>query len=47
MWSGSKEESALVVIDDRTLKLKKVIKGPDIITPTGKFNIHNTVEDVY
>jgi len=47
VWSGSKEESALVVIDDRTLKLKKVIKGPDIITPTGKFNIHNTVEDVY
>ncbi|MFO1494828.1 MAG: cytochrome D1 domain-containing protein [Lysobacterales bacterium] len=47
VWSGSKEESALVVIDDRTLKLKKVIKGPDIVTPTGKFNIHNTVEDVY
>ena len=24
-----------------------VIKGPKIVTPTGKFNIHNTVHDVY
>jgi len=47
VWSGQKEESAIVVIDDRTLKLKHVIKGPDIVTPTGKFNIHNTVQDVY
>jgi nitrite reductase (NO-forming)/hydroxylamine reductase len=47
VWSGQKEESAIVVIDDRTLKLKKVIKGPDIVTPTGKFNIHNTVKDIY
>ena len=47
VWSGSKEESAIVVIDDRTMKLKSVIKGPRIITPTGKFNVHNTVEDVY
>jgi len=23
------------------------IKGPELITPTGKFNIYNTVEDVY
>jgi nitrite reductase (NO-forming)/hydroxylamine reductase len=47
VWSGAKEESAIVVVDDRTLQLKKVIKGPEIITPTGKFNIHNTVKDVY
>lgn len=47
VWSGAKEESAIVVIDDQTLKLKKVIKGPQIITPTGKFNVHNTVKDVY
>jgi hypothetical protein len=24
-----------------------VIKGPEIVTPTGKFNIFNTVNDVY
>ncbi|MBK8283986.1 MAG: c-type cytochrome [Ahniella sp.] len=47
VWSGSKEESALVVVDDKTLKLKAVIKGPEMVTPTGKFNVHNTVEDVY
>ena len=47
VWSGSKEESAIVVIDDQTLKFKTVIKGPGMITPTGKFNVHNTVKDVY
>ncbi len=47
VWSGAKEESAIVIIDDRTLRLKKVIKGPEIVTPTGKFNVHNTVADVY
>jgi len=47
VWSGQKEESAIVVVDDRTLTLKKVIKGPRMITPTGKFNVHNTVKDVY
>ncbi|HWT14678.1 MAG TPA: cytochrome D1 domain-containing protein, partial [Patescibacteria group bacterium] len=47
VWSGQKEESAIVVIDDKTLKLKKVIKGPGMITPTGKFNVFNTAHDVY
>jgi nitrite reductase (NO-forming)/hydroxylamine reductase len=47
VWSGQEEESAIVVVDDRTRKLKHVIKGPEVITPTGKFNVHNTVEDVY
>jgi nitrite reductase (NO-forming)/hydroxylamine reductase len=47
VWSGMAEESAIVIIDDRTLTLKKVIKGDRIVTPTGKFNIHNTVADVY
>jgi len=47
VWSGAKEESAIVVVDDRTLTLKKVIKGPEIVTPTGKFNVYNTVHDVY
>ena len=47
VWSGKEEESAIVVVDDKTRKLKQVIKGPNIVTPTGKFNVFNTVEDIY
>ncbi len=47
VWNGKEQKSAIVVIDDKTLKLKKVINDPRIITPTGKFNVHNTVGDVY
>ena len=47
VWSGKEEESAIVVVDDRTRKLKHVIKGPEIVTPTGKFNVFNTLDDVY
>jgi nitrite reductase (NO-forming)/hydroxylamine reductase len=47
IWNGAKEESAIVVVDDTTLKLKAVIKDPRLVTPTGKFNVHNTQEDIY
>jgi len=47
VWSGQEEESAIVVVDDKTRTLKNVIKGPEIVTPTGKFNIYNTLHDVY
>ena len=47
VWNGLDQNSAIVVVDDKTRKLKTVIKGPRIITPTGKFNIYNTVHDVY
>jgi nitrite reductase (NO-forming)/hydroxylamine reductase len=47
VWSAKDKESALVVVDDKTLKLKTVIKDPKLITPTGHFNIHNTQHDVY
>ena len=47
VWSGQEEQSAIVVVDDRTRKRVKVIKGDKIVTPTGKFNIYNTVNDVY
>ena len=47
VWNGKDQESALVVVDDKTRKLKAVIKDKRLITPTGKFNIHNTVADVY
>lgn len=47
VWNGKTEESALVVVDDNTRKLKKVIKDKRLVTPTGKFNVHNTVHDIY
>lgn len=47
VWSAKDKQSALVVVDDRTLKLKTVIKDPRLITPTGHFNVHNTQHDVY
>ena len=47
VWSGMEEESAIVVVDDKTRELKAVIKGEKIITPTGKFNVYNTVHEVY
>jgi nitrite reductase (NO-forming)/hydroxylamine reductase len=47
VWSGKEQESAIVVVDDKTRELKAVIKGPEIVTPTGKFNIYNTLHDIY
>lgn len=47
IWSKQDEESAIVIVDDKTLKLKKVIRDKRIITPTGKFNVYNTQKDVY
>ncbi|MDO8330644.1 MAG: cytochrome D1 domain-containing protein [Fluviicoccus sp.] len=47
VWSAKDKQSAIVVVDDKTRKLKAVIKDPRLITPTGKFNVHNTQHDVY
>jgi len=47
LWGGKTDQSAIVVYDDKTLKLKKVITDPAIVTPTGKFNVFNTMQDVY
>ena len=47
VWNGQEEESALVVVDDKTLKLKNVIRDKRLITPTGKFNVYNTQFDIY
>ncbi|MCB2119137.1 MAG: c-type cytochrome [Rhodobacteraceae bacterium] len=47
VWNGKDKESAIVVVDDKTLELKSVIKDPRLITPTGKFNVYNTRNDVY
>ena len=47
VWNGKEQTSALVVVDDKTRKLKKVIKDERLVTPTGKFNVYNTQHDVY
>ena len=47
IWAGKVEPSAIVVMDDKTRKLKHVIKDPRLITPTGKFNVYNTQHDIY
>ncbi|GMQ87658.1 MAG: nitrite reductase [Gammaproteobacteria bacterium] len=47
VWSGKDQESALVIVDDKTRKLKQVIKDKRLVTPTGKFNVYNTMYDIY
>ena len=47
VWNGKEKTSAIVVVDDKTRKVKTVIKDPQLITPTGKFNVNNTQHDVY
>ncbi|MBF0610218.1 MAG: nitrite reductase [Magnetococcales bacterium] len=42
LWDKNGE---VVVLDDKTLKEVKRIKGLD--SPTGKFNVYNTMKDVY
>jgi nitrite reductase (NO-forming)/hydroxylamine reductase len=46
VWTGKTDPAAVVVLDDKTRKLKKVIKDR-INTPTGKFNVYNTQHDIY
>ena len=47
VWNGKDQESAIVVVDDKTRKLKAVIRDQRLVTPTGKFNVFNTQHDVY
>ena len=47
VWNAKDKESAIVIVDDKTLELKHVIKDPRLITPTGKFNVMNTQKDIY
>lgn len=47
LWAGKAEQSAIVILDDRTRQLKAVITDPRLVTPTGKFNILNTQHDIY
>jgi len=34
-----------VVYDDKTLE--EIARIPNLVTPTGKFNVYNTVKDIY
>ncbi len=47
LWGGKTDQSAIVIYDDKTLKVKKVITDPNMITPTGKFNVWNTMKDIF
>ena len=47
VWNGKTEESAIVVLNDKTRKVKAVIKDKRLVTPTGKFNVYNTMHDIY
>ena len=49
VW-GKKEEprkQAILIYDDKTLTLKKTITGDWVATPTGHFNVYNTMRDIY
>jgi nitrite reductase (NO-forming)/hydroxylamine reductase len=47
VWNGKEQQSAIVIVDDKTHKLKHVIKDKRLVTPTGKFNVYNTQHDIY
>jgi nitrite reductase (NO-forming)/hydroxylamine reductase len=47
VWNSRTQASAIVIVDDKTRKLKAVIKDERLVTPTGKFNVYNTRNDVY
>ncbi|MGE0142217.1 MAG: cytochrome D1 domain-containing protein [Planctomycetota bacterium] len=46
-WSPMDQRSAVLVYDDETLELKHQITGDWMVTPTGHFNVHNTMHDIY
>jgi len=41
------KKNAIVIYNDKTLKVKKIIRGDWVENPTGKFNVYNTTHDVY
>ena len=47
VWNAKDKKSAIVIVDDKTLEPKHIIKDDRLVTPTGKFNVYNTVHDVY
>ncbi|MDQ7056566.1 MAG: cytochrome D1 domain-containing protein [Persephonella sp.] len=47
VWGKKNQPTAILVYDAKTLKLKKEITGDWVRTPTGKFNVYNTMKDIY
>lgn len=47
VWGNKETPTAILVYDDKTLKLKDTITGDWVRTPTGKFNVYNTMMDIY
>ena len=47
VWGGKEDDGAIVILDDRTRQLKAVIRDPYLTTPTAKFNLYNTRNDIY
>ncbi len=47
VWGRKDQPTAILVFDDKTLQLKHEIKGDWVITPTGHFNVYNTMKDIY
>ncbi len=48
VWGTADQEGKtgeIVVYDDATLE--EIARIPDLVTPTGKFNVYNTVHDIY
>ncbi len=46
-WGNVNTPTFIVVYDAQTLKEKARITGNWVITPTGKFNVYNTANDIY
>jgi nitrite reductase (NO-forming)/hydroxylamine reductase len=40
-------EGEIIIYDDATLREKERITGDWLVTPTGKFNVYNTAQDIY
>ncbi|MFQ5569311.1 MAG: cytochrome D1 domain-containing protein [Rhodothermales bacterium] len=47
VWGRKDQATAILVYDDTTLELKNEITGDWVRTPTGHFNVYNTVHDIY
>jgi len=47
IWGNKKTATPIIVFDANTLKIKSVIDDKRLITPTGKFNVTNTMGDIY
>ena len=47
IWGNKKTATAILIFDAKTLELKHAIQDPRLITPTGKFNVTNTMNDIY